>query len=55
MLRHSVLLGLLGASAGLNITTREKLLWMEFPELLTVVRHGLQLAWARSRARCANC
>jgi hypothetical protein len=27
------------STAGLNITTQEKFVWMEFPELLTVVRN----------------
>ena len=38
MLRASVVVGLLGGTAALNITTKEKVVWMEFPGLLTVVR-----------------
>ena len=56
MLRHCVLLALLGGSAGLNITTTEKLLWMEFPELLTVVSQARACCCTALPAlRCAGC
>eukprot|EP01043_Picozoa_sp_COSAG02_P035701 COSAG02_NODE_2574_length_8500_cov_21.668254_2_plen_105_part_00 len=36
---------IVSGTAGLNITTQEKIVWMEFPELLTVVRHST--AWQK--------
>ena len=39
MLRGSAIIAMLGSIAGLDITTEQKVVWMEFPGLLTVVQH----------------
>ena len=45
-----VLLAYIGGTVALNITTDEKVVWMEFPELLTVVRkHTHRLEGHRHR------